>query len=109
MHSLFFVTGASGTGKTTVVKGLKARRPDIVFRYFDTIGLPSQEEMAKEFGNGERWQRPMSRFGGSGRTFWVGEYDPTRKLLARSPMVPIAQNRVRFDEELADVREHPHV
>jgi len=30
MHKLFFVIGASGAGKTTTVKALEKRRPDII-------------------------------------------------------------------------------
>jgi hypothetical protein len=58
MKQLIFITGASGAGKTATVKALEAERPtDIIFCYFDTIGVPPREQMVKDFGSGETWQR----------------------------------------------------
>jgi len=57
---IFFVTGASGTGKTTLIGNLKnkfKKNPNWTFLYFDTIGVPSPEEMVREFGSGENWQK----------------------------------------------------
>jgi len=35
------VTGASGSGKTTIVRALEARRlPNVVCAYFDSVGVP---------------------------------------------------------------------
>jgi dephospho-CoA kinase len=58
MKKLIFVTGASGAGKTATLKALEAEKmPGIVFCYFDTVGVPSEEEMIRRFGSGEEWQR----------------------------------------------------
>ena len=57
---IFFVTGASGTGKTTLIENLKNKfkqNSNWNFLHFDSIGVPSLEEMIKEFGSGENWQK----------------------------------------------------
>ncbi len=55
---LVFLIGASGVGKTAVAKVLQEREPwtGNTF-FFDRIGVPTQDEMEKEFGGGEGWQR----------------------------------------------------
>lgn len=54
------VTGASGAGKTTLVRALANREfSGVRCYYFDSIGVPSPEEMLAEFGSGEAWQRAM--------------------------------------------------
>ena len=60
MHILFFVIGASGAGKTTAVAALEQRRPDIAFRYFDAIGVPSPRLTEEAYASGEEWQRQMT-------------------------------------------------
>jgi hypothetical protein len=51
------VTGASGAGKTTLVRALEAQeRPGVGCFYFDTIGVPTPEVIAREYGGGEAWQ-----------------------------------------------------
>jgi len=57
-HKLFFLIGASGAGKTTATKQLeKMNFPDLQFCYFDSIGVPSAQEMVIEYGGAEQWQR----------------------------------------------------
>ena len=61
--SLVILTGASGSGKTTIALELERAHPEYdVFR-FDTIGVPSAEVMAT-FGPGHQpggaWQRAMT-------------------------------------------------
>ena len=52
-----FLVGASGVGKTAVAQALEERPPwKENTHYFDTIGIPSAEEMESEFGGGEPWQ-----------------------------------------------------
>ena len=56
-RSIVVVTGASGSGKTAAVRALDARvLPGIRCYYFDSIGVPSHEEMERDFGGGEKWQ-----------------------------------------------------
>ena len=55
--SIVVVTGASGSGKTAAVRALDTRAlPGIRCYYFDSIGVPSREEMERDFGGGENWQ-----------------------------------------------------
>lgn len=57
---VIFITGASGVGKTTIVNRLKeelASKPEVNLFNFDDIGVPSLEEMEKEYGSGPEWQR----------------------------------------------------
>lgn len=59
---LLFVIGASGAGKTTAVRALERRAlPAVSCFYFDSIGVPSPEEMERGWGSGERWQEDATR------------------------------------------------
>ena len=55
---IYFITGASGAGKTTLVNQLKAkyRSKPWAFLHFDKIGVPPLEEMVRNFGSGAKWQ-----------------------------------------------------
>lgn len=58
MNKLYFITGASGAGKTTVIKLLeKEDQTKFAFCYFDSIGVPTFEEMNDQFGSPENWQK----------------------------------------------------
>lgn len=58
MNKLFFITGASGSGKTTTIKNIQEDRTEnLDFFFFDSIGVPTPEEMKNKFGSGEEWQR----------------------------------------------------
>jgi 2-phosphoglycerate kinase len=62
VRSVVFLVGASGVGKTTVAQVLGERAPwKGNTHYFDTIGIPSADEMESEFGGGEEWQRWATR------------------------------------------------
>lgn len=56
---IYFVTGASGVGKTTLVSSIseKYNYRSCLFLHFDAIGIPSAGEMQKEFGSPSRWQK----------------------------------------------------
>jgi shikimate kinase len=56
--SILFLSGASGVGKTSIVEKLKAHysSDNYAFVHFDSIGVPSPEEMIEKVGSGERWQ-----------------------------------------------------
>ncbi len=50
--------GASGAGKTTIARAIGQRFADTVAVFhFDSIGVPSPEQMVAECGSGEGWQR----------------------------------------------------
>jgi len=54
---ILFVIGASGVGKTTAIEALAARSlSDVACFHFDSIGVPTLEEMSRAFGSPERWQ-----------------------------------------------------
>lgn len=62
MSFILVVTGASGAGKTALVRGLESRHlPDVRYHYFDSVGVPTPERMVAEFGPGEEWQRVTTR------------------------------------------------
>jgi adenylylsulfate kinase-like enzyme len=51
------VTGASGVGKTTLVRELEDRKiPGLGCYYFDAVGVPEPANMRAEFGSDESWQ-----------------------------------------------------
>jgi deoxyadenosine/deoxycytidine kinase len=57
--SILFLSGASGVGKTSIVEKLKAHyssSDNYAFVHFDSIGVPSFEEMIEQAGSGEKWQ-----------------------------------------------------
>ena len=56
--TIYFITGASGVGKTTLVVQLKKKYRSMpwTFLHFDSIGVPSVSEMEKEFGSPSNWQ-----------------------------------------------------
>ncbi len=57
-----FITGASGVGKSYLTQALEQKLDPTLVRveYFDRIGVPSPEEMIKEYGSGEKWQEVMT-------------------------------------------------
>jgi dephospho-CoA kinase len=59
--AILFLTGASGSGKTTVVRALRAGDPSGVYLHFDSIGVPDEQTRVREFGSGERWQAETTR------------------------------------------------
>jgi predicted AAA+ superfamily ATPase len=61
--TIFFITGASGVGKTTLVSQLKqkfSQKKDWVFLHFDSIGVPSPEKMTEKYGSPSKWQKAMT-------------------------------------------------
>ena len=55
--AILVLTGASGAGKTTIIRALESKRlPGVGCYYFDSVGVPSPEEMVRDFGGGEQWQ-----------------------------------------------------
>ena len=59
--AILILTGASGAGKTTLVNGLRALGvPGVGCYFFDSIGVPSPEDMTRDFGGGEQWQSAMT-------------------------------------------------
>jgi ribose 1,5-bisphosphokinase PhnN len=61
MGKLFFVIGASGAGKTSALKQIENMHlPNLKIFYFDSIGVPSFQEMEKECGSTDEWQRIMT-------------------------------------------------
>jgi predicted kinase len=58
---LVILTGASGSGKTTIARAIERRYPGLatVF-FFDSIGVPSAERRLAEYGSDGEWQRAMT-------------------------------------------------
>lgn len=59
---IILITGASGSGKTTILKEVEKILPknQVSINYFDDIGVPSFENMIKEYGSCENWQEAMT-------------------------------------------------
>jgi dephospho-CoA kinase len=58
MKKLFFLIGSSGSGKTTAAELFRSMEtPGIIMCASDSVGVPSKEEMIKEFGSQSEWQR----------------------------------------------------
>jgi adenylate kinase family enzyme len=55
--ALFFLIGASGSGKTAVARLLDSRGiPGLRCFYFDSIGIPATATTRRDFGGEENWQ-----------------------------------------------------
>jgi hypothetical protein len=80
---LLFVIGASGVGKTTAVESLTARSlPDLACFHFDSIGVPTLEEMSRAYGSPERWQEATTHE-------WIG------RMRGRSERLLILEGQTR--------------
>ncbi|MGH2565664.1 MAG: hypothetical protein ACRDE5_14200 [Ginsengibacter sp.] len=85
---MYFIIGASGAGKTTAVKNIQKTNPnDFEYCYFDSIGVPSNEEMIEKFGSGENWQKTNTNF-------WAKKMKGAQK-----PAILDGQTRPSFIEE----------
>jgi dephospho-CoA kinase len=84
--TLVVLTGASGSGKTTIALAIEAAHPEFTVLRFDTIGVPTSDVMAA-FGTshqpGGAWQRAMT----------LQWFDRIAPLLA-------AGNRVLFEGQM---------
>lgn len=62
MKALYFMTGSSGAGKTSLLNSLvESVFPDLVAYHFDELGIPSLEVMNTTFGGPQQWQAHMTR------------------------------------------------
>ena len=59
---VIFISGVSGAGKTTLLKKLCSQMPaeSTACLHFDSIGVPSVEEMINQYGGPSEWQRAMT-------------------------------------------------
>jgi dephospho-CoA kinase len=58
---LVILTGASGSGKTSIADAIKVERPrPAEVLHFDSIGVPPAEAIVTAWGSGEAWQRAMT-------------------------------------------------
>jgi adenylate kinase family enzyme len=65
MGSFVVLTGASGAGKTTVARYVESLGlPNCEVHFFDSIGVPSAEQMYRDYGlgheSGGAWQQRMT-------------------------------------------------
>jgi adenylate kinase family enzyme len=96
MHMIYFVIGASGSGKTSAVRELeRTRRSGVKTFFFDSIGVPSAQERIEKWGSGEGWQRAMT-------IEWVKRI---RGELANSKALLDGQTRPSFIAEACEVNE----
>lgn len=90
MNTAYFIIGASGSGKTTAVKLLQKTYPHkFNYFYFDTIGVPTPEEMIRDHGSGENWQRVATKL-------WAKKIKDSLELM---PSILDGQTRPSFIEE----------
>ncbi|MCI0388907.1 MAG: hypothetical protein MOB07_09105 [Acidobacteria bacterium] len=52
---LYFITGASGSGKTACLEALRRRRPDVIWHDFDEVGVPPNADKAWRQRTTEHW------------------------------------------------------
>jgi adenylate kinase family enzyme len=96
MHTLYFVIGASGSGKTSAVRELeRTDRSGLKTFFFDSIGVPSPEERIEKWGSGDGWQRAMT-------IEWVKRI---KSELANSKALLDGQTRPSFIAEACDIND----
>ena len=85
---ILFITGASGAGKTYLIEKMEKVIPHNQLGYFkfDTIGVPSFEEMISKFGSGEKWQENATHR-------WVKHFASDKSL----PQVVIFEGQYNLD------------
>lgn len=90
---LVVLTGASGSGKTTIARAYEATHPNVCVFFFDSVGVPSLEEM-QSFGDGHQpggaWQRAVT-------LRWLQRISPL--LLESKPVLFEGQMRIAFIRE----------
>src|SRR5262245_13951133 len=60
---ILVVTGASGVGKTTAIRALESRGVrGVRCHFFDSIGVPSEAEMIRDYGGPEQWQKAKTHW-----------------------------------------------
>lgn len=94
MNQLYFIIGSSGAGKTTVVKNLEKVDTNFNFFYFDSVGVPSPEEMNEKYGSGENWQKEITKY-------WVNEIKS--KYLESKSCILDGQIRPSFIKEACEL------
>jgi adenylate kinase family enzyme len=96
MHMTYFVIGASGSGKTSAVRELeRTGRPDLKTFFFDTIGVPSEQERIERWGSGGGWQRAMT-------VEWMKRM---RRELPNSSVLLDGQTRPSFIAEACEIND----
>lgn len=91
MKKLFFLIGSSGAGKTTAAKSIQAMNlKNFVMCYSDSLPVPPVEDMIKEFGSQEEWQRANT-------IKWVEKIK--REYLSENDVLFDTQSRPAFIEE----------
>jgi dephospho-CoA kinase len=96
MHTLYFVIGASGSGKTSAVRELeRTDRSGLKTFFFDSIGVPSPEERIGKWGSGDGWQRAKT-------IEWVKRI---KSELANSKALLDGQTRPSFIAEACDIND----
>jgi hypothetical protein len=96
------LTGASGSGKTTIAHRIESEHPEITVFRFDTIGVPSAEVMAT-YGTGHQpggaWLRAMT-------LEWFGKI--AEVLASGRPVLFEGQMRIAFVLEALQVHGIEH-
>jgi adenylate kinase family enzyme len=94
MHTMYFVIGASGSGKTSAVRELERMSlTGLKTFFFDSIGVPSGQKMTEKWAGGEGWQRAMT-------IEWVKRM---RAELANGDVLLDSQTRPSFIAEACEV------
>ncbi|MBX4209570.1 AAA family ATPase [Candidatus Parcubacteria bacterium] len=90
-NKVFFIIGASGSGKTMAMEGIEKRLPKAFnYCYYDSLGTPTDEEVYRDYGSWDEWHKHLTGI-------WVEKIK--KDLISKKHTIIDGQIRPDFIEE----------
>ncbi len=106
--SIFFITGTSGSGKSTVMEHLKKLLPEshFVVHDFDEVGVPSDADQAWRIATTQYWIKRAQQYAAQNKTTVIcGVTVPSEVLNSPiRPALPIHFGFIKIDDQTIEQR-----